>query len=401
VHQLLSWSGVGTAVVLGAIVGAGTGALLDLTPANTVAVSVLTAVFSVYSIEKGALYGFDRIAPYARLEIAGSVVAIGSTVVVVTVGGHAYLAPLILGYSVLIVGAWVLLRRRHSDSDSAVRVGRPDRREITEFVLLASAGGLASAGLLQLLPLLAGGFTTKDEVSYFVTGVALVAPLYFLPRALGMALFPAMAHAHGSGDVDAVRRQADLSTRALLVLLAPLFAAAVPLAREALVLVMGAKYAAGALVLQLLLVATYLAVIQVAAVNALSSGTRREVRIPVFCAVAGAVLGLLLLVPLGLWLGGTGVALAYLIATGAGAAGPIGATWRRYRMSWAGPLIRALVVMVVGLAVGLAAEASGVTGAVRVLADIGLAIGVAGVGAIVLHRDIRRILIAKASTSGP
>jgi O-antigen/teichoic acid export membrane protein len=150
------------------------------------------------------------------------VVAIASTVVVVTVGGHAYLAPLILGYSVLIVGAWVLLRRRHSDS--SVRVTGPDRREITEFVLLASAGGLASAGLLQLLPLLARWFTTKDEVSYFVTGVALVAPLYFLPRALGMALFPAMAHAHGSGDVDAVRRHADLSTRALLVLLAPLFA---------------------------------------------------------------------------------------------------------------------------------------------------------------------------------
>jgi O-antigen/teichoic acid export membrane protein len=257
----------------------------------------------------------------------------------------------------------------------------PDRREITEFVLLASAGGLASAGLLQLLPLLARWFTTKDEVSYFVTGVALVAPLYFLPRALGMALFPAMAHAHGSGDVDAVRRHADLSTRALLVLLAPLFAAAIPLAREALVLLMGSEYAPGALVLQLLLVATYLAVIQVAAVNALSSGTRREVRIPVLSAVAG-------------------VALAYLIATGAGAAGPIGATWRRYRMAWAGPLIRALVVIVVGLAVGLTAEASGVTGTVRVLADIGLAVGVAGVGAVVLHRDIRAIVTAaRASAS--
>ena len=77
--------------------------------------------------------------------------------------------------------------------------------------------------------------------------MALVAPLYFLPRALGMALFPAMAHAHGAGDTDAVRRHADLSTRALLVLLAPLFAAAIPLAREVLVLVIGAEYSAGAL----------------------------------------------------------------------------------------------------------------------------------------------------------
>jgi O-antigen/teichoic acid export membrane protein len=401
VHRLLSWSGIVTAVALGTIVGAGTGVLLDLSPADTAAVSVLTAVFSVYSIEKGALYGFDRVAPYARLEIAGSVVAIGSTVVVVTVGGHAYLAPLILGYSVLIVGAWVLLRRRITNP--SVRVSRPARREITEFVLLASAGGLASAGLLQLLPLLARWFTTEDEVSYFVTGVALVAPLYFLPRALGMALFPAMAHAHGSGDTDAVRRHADLSTRALLVVLAPLFAAAIPLAREALVLLIGSEYAAGALVLQLLLVATYLAVIQVAAVNALSSGTPREVRIPVFSAVAGALLGLLLLVPLGLWLGGTGVGLGYLIATGAGAAGPIVATWRRYRMSWAGPLIRALVVLTVGLAAGLAVEAAGASGTGRVLLDIGLAVGVAGVGAAVLYRDLRAIVTAASfsrSSSG-
>ena len=96
----------------------------------------------------------------------------------------------------------------------------------------------------------------------------------------------------------------------------------------------------------------------------------------------------------------TGAGQRDLIATGAGAAGPIGATWRRYRMAWAGPLIRALVVIVVGLAVGLTAEASGVTGTVRVLADIGLAVGVAGVGAVVLHRDIRAIVTAaRASAS--
>ena len=395
VHRLLSWSGIAIALVLGAIVGLGTTVLLDVSLADAVSVSVLTAVFSVYSIEKGALYGFDRVAPYARLEIAGSVVAIGSTVAVVTLGGTTYLAPLILGYSVLVAGAWVLLRRGHRDS--AVRVSQPDRREITEFVLLASAGGLASAGLLQLLPLLARWFTTADEVSYFVAGVALVAPLYFLPRALGMALFPAMAHAHGSGDVDAVRRQADLSTRALLVVLAPLFAAAIPLAREAMVLLVGSDFAAGALVLQLLLVATYLAVIQVAAVNALSSGTRREVRIPVYSAVGGAVLGLLILVPLGRWLAGAGVALAYLIATGAGAGGSIGAAWRRYQMAWTGPLIRALSTITVGLAAGLAVEANGMGGSGRVLLDIGLALVVAGVGAAALHRDIRAVITSARS----
>ena len=68
--------------------------------------------------------------------------------------------------------------------------------------------------------------------------------------------------------------------RALLVVLAPLFAAALPVARDVLVLFFGQRYAGGAAVLQLLLVATYVAVIQVAAVNALSSGSRRDVRVP-------------------------------------------------------------------------------------------------------------------------
>lgn len=389
IYTRLRFIGVACALGLGALVGFGTAALLDLSLANTIAVALFTAVFSVYSIEKGALYGFDRVAPYARLEIAGSVLAVLLTVVVVVAGLHTYLAPLILGYTVLIVGAWIVLRRQPG---RAGPIGSTDRHEITEFVLLASAGSLASAGLLQLLPLLARFFTTTDEVAYFGAGVTLVAPLYFLPRALGMALFPAMAHAHGAGDTDVVRRHADLSTRALLVLLAPLFAAAIPLAGPVLRLVFPPEYVNGAPVLQLLLVATYLAVIQVAAVNALSSGTRREVRIPVYSAVAGSAFGLLLLVPLGLWLGSAGVGLAYLIAVGAGAAGPIVAAWRRYDMSWGSPLIRSLLVIAVALAVGLTLDAFGPSGVARVLLDIALAVLLAVAAAAVLRPDITAIV---------
>ena len=384
VYRQLSWIGLLISVVLGAAVGLGASLALDLSTGNTVAVSLFAAVFSVYSIEKGALYGFDRVAPYARLEIAGSVVAVLATVLVVVLGGTAYLAPLILGYSVLIAGAWVLLR----SSRARVPVDRAARTEISGFVMLASLGGLASAGLLQLLPFLATWFTSPVEVAYFAAAVTLIAPLYFLPRALGMALFPAMAHAHGAGDTDVVRRHADLSTRALLVLLAPLFAAAIPLAREAMVLFGDTRFAPGAPVLQLLLVATYVAVIQVAAVNALSSGTQREVRIPVYSGVFGCVLGLLVLVPLGSWLGGTGVGLAYLIAVVAYTTWPIGATWRAYRMAWGGPLVRSMAVVGAALAIGLIADGTNLDGAARVLLDIGLAVAAVAVAVAVLLRDI-------------
>ncbi len=388
VYAGLRWTGIASALLLGLVVGVGSAFILDLSWGNTIAVGLFTAVFSMYSVEKGALYGFDRAAPYAKLEIAGSVVAVLTTVVVVVAGLHTYLAPLIIGYSVLILGAWVVLRRRHTP----VPVERAHRREIGEYVLLASVGGLASAGLLQLLPLMAKFFTTPIEVSYFAAATVLVTPLYFLPRALGMALFPAMAHAHGAGDTDAVRRHADLSTRSLLVLLAPLFGVAVVIAHEVLLVFGGGRYIPGTSVLQLLLVATYLAVIQVAAVNALSSGTPQEVRIPVTSAVIGAVLGLVVLVPLGLTMGSVGVGLAYLIGVGAGAAGPIVATWRRYDMAWTSPLVRSLFAVVVALTVGLVMDGVGLGGATRILLDLALAVLVLVAAGLLLRTDITGIV---------
>ena len=353
-------------------------------------IGLLTAAFSLYSLEKGALYGFDQVASYLRLELIGSAIAIAATVTVVTLGWHTYLVPLVLGYSVLILGAWWTLRTRRRSS--GVRLPAADRRELTGYVALASVGGLASAGFLQVLPLLATRFTTPVEVAYFVAAVTLIAPLYFLPRALGMALFPALAHSHGAGDLTAVRRQTDISTRALLVLLAPLFAVAQLVAREVLLVFFGARYGAGAAVLQVLLVATYLAVIQVAAVNALSSDSVRSVRIPVFFAVAGGLVGIVAVVPLGGWFGAAGVGVAYLLGTAVGAVGPIAAVWRRYRMGWAGPALRSLVVVCAALGVSIGVNETTLDGGPRLLVDLGAALLVGLAAALLLRRDIREVV---------
>ncbi len=390
-YRVLTLVGLGCAVALGAVVGLFSVFALRVSMSYAIGVALLTAAFSMYSVAKGALYGFDRVVPYTWLEIAGSVVAVAATIAVVVSGSHAYLAPLTVGYAVLMIGGlWVLRPRRHeSRHESRVAVREADRREMAGYIGLASVGGLASAGLLQLLPLLAGWFTTAVEVSYFVAGVALVAPLYFLPRALGMALFPAMARAHGAGDVDSVRRHADVSTRALLVVLAPLFAAGTMIAREVLLVFGGADYAPGAAVLQVLLVATYLSVVAVAAVNALSSGDRREVRIPVFSAVVGSLVGLLLMIPLGVWFGSAGVGTAYLIAVGITSAGPLVVAWRRYDMEWSDPMTRSLVVVVAALIVAWVVDGLAVAGAARVMLDLGLALAFGIAGAAVLRRHIR------------
>jgi O-antigen/teichoic acid export membrane protein len=278
---------------------------------------------------------------------------------------------------------------RPPDNGSPVRVPPADRREIAGYVAWASVGGLAGFGFLQLLPLLAARVTDHNQAAYFVASVTLVAPLYFLPRALSLALFPALAHAHGSGDRDAVRAHTDVSTRALIVLVFVLGILAAPVV---LALFGGSKAVGGTAALQVLEVATYFAVVQVAVVNALSSGTQRQVRIPVVSTVIGCAVGLAMVVPLGREFGAAGLSAADLIALAIGASGPIVAVWRSYRMNWLPPVLRSLAVLFGALVLGLVLTAwtDGRPG--RILVDLGVGILGAGVAALILRSDIRSIV---------
>jgi O-antigen/teichoic acid export membrane protein len=400
VYRALRRVGYAWALVTGAGTTLITATLLHIAPDVAVSAGLLVAGFSLYSVEKAALYGFDRVSAYARLELLGSGLAVATTVLIVAMGWHAYLVPMILSYLLLTVGATVLLRNRTGQAlDGPV----PDRREIAGYVGLASIGGLASFGFLQALPVVAARFTSSTGVAQFVAAVTLVGPLYFLPRALGMALFPFLAHAHGAGELDEVRRHTDLTSRALLVLLAPAFAAAILVSREILVVFGGGRYAGGVSVLQLLLVAVCVSVTQVPAVNALSSGTARDVRIPVTSAVVGCATGLVTVVPLGHFFGGTGVSVAYLLAVLA-MQGPLVTVWRRYRMPWGGPLLRSVAVVGGALAVGRVIDAVSPAGTTRVLVDLGAALVLAAASLALSARDIRAMLLSprgRRAAAGP
>jgi O-antigen/teichoic acid export membrane protein len=210
---------------------------------------------------------------------------------------------------------------------------------------------------------------------------------------LSLALFPAMARAHGAGDTEVVRRHVDVSTRALLALLAPIFAVGILIAPEVVVLFGGPEFAAGAPVLRLLLVATFIGSVQVAAVNSLSSGN--GLRITVYASVGGAVAGLAALVPLGHWLGGTGVGIAYLLAVAITTTVPLAVVWRRYRLAWTGPTVRSLAVVAVALAAGMAVDAATPADDIRTLVDICVALVVAAGGVLLLRRDISGVLAGR------
>ncbi|GIJ70416.1 lipopolysaccharide biosynthesis protein [Virgisporangium ochraceum] len=352
------------AVVLGVTAGALAWWMFPVTVADSVHVGLLAAVFSAYSVDKAALYGFDRVARYGWLELAGSGLAIVATVLVVLSGSTLYLAPLTAGYAVVVVGARLGLRpavrqaggRRAALPPGDGRRAAPQRREILVFAGLAAVGAGSAAGLLQGVPLLADRFADARSVGFLVAAVTLVSPLYLLPRVLGMALFPAMSHARGGGADDAVGRSADVSTRVTMVLLAPVFAAALPLAGPILVAYGGAEYSAGAPELRLLLVATYVAVAAIGPINALASGTMREARVPVLASVVGCAVGLALVAPLGWWFGGAGVAGAYLVATVVTSAGPMVTAARRWALRWRGTAARGVLALGGAFAVATASD---------------------------------------------
>ncbi|MFC0527779.1 lipopolysaccharide biosynthesis protein [Phytohabitans kaempferiae] len=332
VHRLLVRVGWAGAVPISLGAAAGAAVAFDLGWVDALQVAALCCAFSAYSVQKSVLYGFGLVPAYTRLELICSGLSLAATVLVVAAGWTVYLLPLAAGYAVFTFGAWRQVR--------PLTRGAKERftatREIAVFVSLACVGTLCSQGFLQGTQLLAQHFAAPREVAYFAAAVTLIAPAYFLPRALGIVLFPSMARAHGAGDVADVRRQADVSTRALFVVLAPLFAVALLVAPEILTLFGGGEYADGAPVLRLMLAATYLAVVAVPAVNVLSSGA--HVRVPVLSAVAGLLTGLGVVAALGGPLGAAGVGIGYLCGTAVTAGGPIVIAWRLHRMSWRAPV---------------------------------------------------------------
>jgi O-antigen/teichoic acid export membrane protein len=300
--------------------------------------------------------------------------------VVITVDSTWYLAPLILGYAIVVIGSRLSLR--------GARAHAVDRKEFLTFAGLAAVGAGSAAGLLQGTPLLANWFTDARNVGYLVAAVTLVSPLYLLPRVLGLALFPAMSHARGEGAEHAVRRSADLSMRGTMVGLAPVFAAALPLAGPILAVYGGGQYADGAPELRLLLLATYTAVVAIGPINALSSGTVREARIPVTFALLGCLLGLLLVAPLGWAFGGAGVAAAYLVATVLTSAGPMAAAARKWTLPWTGVVVRSALAIGAGLAITAGADVLHASWAL----SLATALVCGGVAAAILALDGKALL---------
>ncbi|ASW53863.1 lipopolysaccharide biosynthesis protein [Plantactinospora sp. KBS50] len=347
VHRFLGRLGLGASVALGVLTAVVLQRIYQLGTVDTVSLAILTATYSLYTLDKSAMYGHGLVSQYAKIELATSVVAIISTVVVILTRQAMFLLPLCIGY-----GTFILLCRRQLHAwrqrDRAGVSAGFDRREVIGFTVLGSIGTLASAGFLQGTQLLAGHFAAPSQVAYVVAAVALIAPLYFLPRAMALAMFPAMAGARGAGDRKAVRTQVDVSTRGLALTMTPMLLAGMIGAPLVLGVFGGAGYAGGAGVLRLMLCASFFGILQIPSVNALASGPPAQARIPVLSAVVGCLIGLCVVAVVARPLGAAGVGLGYLVGTAVTATIPILVTWRLHRLAWASTLARCTGLLTAG-----------------------------------------------------
>lgn len=313
-----------------------------------VLVAALVFAWSCYTFVRSVYFAVGQIGRALAWDILSAVIAIGLLVGVIVARWNAVLLlPITIGYLCYAVAGWPRRAR------GAALPGEL-RSEIRHFTLWTILGTLASTGFLQLTMVIAHGVGTGVQAGMYAAALTLATPASMLARSLSLLLFPAMAKATGRRDLEAVRRQTDLSTRGLVVVMGAIFAAIILLSGPIVRIVYGAKFAGAGEILPILLTASLLVTVNVGSVNALSTTTSSGVRIPALLSVIGFVLGLaampLLVPPLGV----VGVAWSYLIGTVVIGFGPVVVVWRQERLRWLGLWTRfaAGAVLVVLLALG-------------------------------------------------
>jgi O-antigen/teichoic acid export membrane protein len=357
------------------------------TLSEIVATCVLIAAYSAYTFVRGAQYGYGRIRRYAAVEVLCDALSVAGALLVVLLHADVLLLlPFVAGYTLFAVLGWIGLPR--PPAGPAPEIPAALRREMRSYGVWAALGILTSTGFLQLSMVFAYHYGTRHQVGFYAAALVLTVPAYFVPRALSMALFPSMANAFGRGDTDEIRRQVDAGTRILMVASLPFFATAVLLARPVLTIVFHPAYAEAHLVLELLLAATYVAIVSIPAVNSLSATQHALVRVPAAAAVAGTTVGVIGWLVLGPGHGTTGIAIGYLAGTIVASSTNMYVAWRRWQQAWSTLLLR----------VGLAAGVAGLLWAFVDHADaplavrIGCAAVVTGVTAALCRYETRQVI---------
>lgn len=296
----------------------------------------LVFLYSMYVLEKSAYFGFGKVTEYARNEVISNIlffISLGG--IVVCKNERLVLMPFYVMYLVFGLLSQIDLRHRGRIlSENQVVI--PVRRMIP-FALFAIVGMAASMGRSQVSTIVVSSNLDVFSAGLYSSVFSLLTPLYLLPRALSLVIFPTMSRAYGAGDEKSNSLLLNQSTAWLTVGMGFICGLSILLAPSLLLFVLGSgEYMAMITAFRLLVISAYVSITTIPIVNALSS--TRYVHIPNIAAVVA----LLANIVVWQWLlpdsGINGVALGYLVGTVLNAAIPIFYGIRNFKFQLGGYL---------------------------------------------------------------
>jgi putative peptidoglycan lipid II flippase len=346
-------------------------------------VAALLLGYSGYSFTRGLQFGAGQIPRATFWDVCSATLGIAALLVALLIGarGGVLLLPLAASYGLYTLAGWPW------GAQGALPPAL--RREIDGFVAIGVAGTLASTGFLQLSVIVAGLVDTDAHVGQYAAALALATPASLLAGSLSLTLFPSMAEAWGRRDVEGFRRQTDLATRALVLVMVTTLGGIAVGSRFIVAVIWGDEFAQAADLLPVLLLAVLGTTIGVASVNALSTRSQRGMIVASGASLAGLVVGAIVWAVLARDQGVMGVAIGYLAGTLVVGGAPLIVVWRRDRQPWGLLLLRLLLGVAVAAALLVVERTTGLS----YWYEPALVVGFVAFWWLLGYRDVRTALL--------
>lgn len=315
---------------------------------GAVSVAALTLAYAGYSFTRGFQFGVGQVPRAIAWDLTSVALGLAGLAGLLLAGvrGPALVLPLVLAYGVYAVAGWPY--------SVAGRPARQRRRELDGFVALGAVGSLASTGFLQLSQIVAKLVGGDAAAGQYAAALYLATPASMLAAALSLALLPSLAETWGRGDRAAFHAQTDRAMRAFSVVIVAIFGSVIVCSRALVEAIWGDAFSRAADLLPVLVAAVLVTNLGVVSVNALTSRSRRGMRITTGASLGGMAVGMTVWVVAAMRMGVDGVALGYLCGTVVIATIPVVAAWRSGGHAW-------------GLLFGKIAVGGAVIGAVAVV----------------------------------
>ena len=334
--------------------------------ATAVFVGLLTVGWSGYTFVRAAHYATNRVSRATLWDLLSFVVSVAGLVLVLVMHANdLLLLPMTVGYLGYALLGW--------PKGEAGALDDGLRREINRYVSWGVVGSLTTGGFLQLTMVLAHKTGDTTGADAYAAALTLATPASMIGTVLSLLLLPALSGAVGRGDLAAVRRQTDLASRGLVMLLGGVFGVLIVGSRLVVALIWP-NLSSVVPVLEVLLVATFLLTAATACTESINSFSEHGARTMGVIRSAGFVVGLTVAGLLIAGLSTMGIAVGYLDGMVITGVAPVVVVWRRDRQRWTGHMARVLVGGVLAAVLVVLRDRIGSVGWADLLVTAGFAV---------------------------